>query len=185
MPNSSTSPRDVDLGNEFDSLFADHYLAVYRYCLRRLGFADSEDAAAEVFAVAWRRLEHLTIGETARPWLLAIAYRVVGNHYRGRRRRARLSDRLGSERGEVLESNNFDIDLGLLNRALDSLRPADQELLRLSSWDGLSNAEIAMVIGVKQNAVDQRLFRARARLRERFELFSQKTPTVKARKAAI
>jgi DNA-directed RNA polymerase specialized sigma24 family protein len=57
-------------------------------------------------------------------------------------------------------------------------------LLRLSSWDGLSNAEIATVIGIKQNAVDQRLFRARARLRENFELLSQKSPRLNSRKAA-
>lgn len=184
MPSSRISPRHVDLGHNFDSLFAEHYLAVYRYCLRRLGSADSEDAAAEVFAVAWRRLEQIPAGEPARPWLLAIAYRVVGNQYRGRRRRAQLSDRLRSERGAAVELDSSDVEIGLLHRALDSLRQGDRELLRLSSWDGLSNAEIATVIGIKQNAVDQRLFRARARLRENFELLSQKSPRLNSRKAA-
>ena len=54
MPSLSTPPRDIASEHKFDSLFADHYLAVYRYCLRRLGPADSEDAAAEVFAVGNR-----------------------------------------------------------------------------------------------------------------------------------
>jgi RNA polymerase sigma-70 factor (ECF subfamily) len=49
------------------------------------------------------------------------------------------------------------------------LSRSDQELLRLSAWDGLGRAEIASVLGIKENAVDQRLFRARARLRARFE----------------
>jgi RNA polymerase sigma-70 factor (ECF subfamily) len=72
----------------------------------------------------------------------------------------------------------------MLHRALDSLRADDRELLRLSAWDGLSNAEIATVIGVKQNAVDQRLFRARQRLRGRFEQLIHETPGANARKAA-
>ncbi len=41
--------------------------------------------------------------------------------------------------------------------ALDGLSRTDQELLRLSSWDGLTRAEIAHVLGIKENAVDQRL----------------------------
>jgi RNA polymerase sigma-70 factor (ECF subfamily) len=180
----STPPRDIDSGHKFDSLFADHYLAVYRYCLRRLGPADSEDAAAEVFAVAWRRLEQVPTGEPVRPWLLAVAYRVVGNHYRGRRRRVRLSARLGSEREQVVEPEASDPEIRLLRRALDSLRSADRELLRLSAWDGLSNAEIAAVMGVNQNAVDQRLFRARARLRGRFDQLILESRGANARKAA-
>ena len=57
----------------------------------------------------------------------------------------------------------------------------EDELLRLSSWDGLSNAEIAAVMGLKQNAIDQRLFRARSRLRERFDDLSQEPLGIKAR----
>jgi RNA polymerase sigma factor (sigma-70 family) len=72
----------------------------------------------------------------------------------------------------------------VLYQALDSLREADRELLRLSSWDGLSNAEIAAVMGMKQNAVDQRLFRARTRLRGRFDDLSQDLSKIKARNAS-
>jgi RNA polymerase sigma-70 factor (ECF subfamily) len=95
-----------------------------------------------------------------------------------------LSDRLRSEREQVVEPEVSDPEVRLLRRALDSLRSDDRELLRLSAWDGLSNAEIATVMGVKQNAVDQRLFRARARLRGRFEQLSRETLRANARKAA-
>ena len=182
MPSSRTSHEANDLEHKFDLLFEEHYLAVYRYCLRRLGPADSEDAAAEVFAVAWRRLDR--VPPSSRAWLLSVAYRVVGNHYRARRRRARLSDRLAADRPVPVEPSASDLETRLLTQALDSLRPSDRELLRLSSWDGLSNAEIAAVMGIKQNAVDQRLFRARSRLRERFDQFSQEPIAVKARNAS-
>jgi RNA polymerase sigma factor (sigma-70 family) len=144
----------MDFEQRFDSLFKTHYIAVYRYCLRRLGRADGEDAAAEVFAIAWRRLDRVPAAEATRAWLLGVAYRVVGNQYRSRRRRAQLSDRLLTERQAPTEpETSADVEIRLLHRAFESLREGDRELLRMSSWDGLSNSEIAAVIGIKENAI--------------------------------
>ena len=75
----------TDPAVRFDPLFEDHYQAIYHYCLRRVGTPDAEDATAEVFAVAWRRLHDLPEGEATRAWLYGVAYRVVGNQYRSRR----------------------------------------------------------------------------------------------------
>ena len=61
--------------------------------------------------------------------------------------------------------------------ALNRLSPADRELLRLSSWDGLTRSDIAYVLGIKENAVDQRLHRARSRLKRRFDLLNNASPS--------
>ena len=87
------SPRTVvaintDAEQRFNELFDRHHADVFRYCLRRLNPNDAEDLAAEVFAIAWRRFDQIPGTDMARAWLLAAAYRVVGNHYRGRARRA-------------------------------------------------------------------------------------------------
>jgi len=50
----------------FDSLFDRHYESVARYCLRRLGPAEGEDAAAEVFAIAWRRIDLIPEADSIR-----------------------------------------------------------------------------------------------------------------------
>lgn len=156
--------------HSFDALFEAHYDSVYRYCVRRLGRADAEDAAAEVFAVAWRRLDQLPAPEAERAWLFSVAYRVVGNHLRGRRRKARLVGRLETDRSTMQPAEaELDDDFRLLYLALRALRPRDRELLQLSSWDGLTRSEIAEVMGTNVNAVDQGLFRARARMRDRLE----------------
>lgn len=185
MPKLSAAGRQIDFEQRFDSLFETHYVAVYRYCLRRLGRSDGEDAAADVFAIAWRRLDQVPAAEATRAWLLGVAYRVVGNHYRSRRRRAQLSDRLLTER-QVPDDpeSSGDVEIELLHRALESLRKGDRELLRMSSWDGLSNGEIAAVIGIKENAIDQRLFRARSRLRNRLDHLKKESPRINARKAS-
>jgi RNA polymerase sigma-70 factor (ECF subfamily) len=156
--------------HSFDALFEAHYDSVYRYCVRRLGRADAEDAAAEVFAVAWRRIDQLPAPEAERAWLLGVAYRVAGNHFRARRRKALLVGRLSSARSKLEQAESeLEGDFRLLHLALQALRPRDRELLRLSSWDGLTRSEIADVMGINVNAVDQRLFRARARMRDRLE----------------
>jgi RNA polymerase sigma-70 factor (ECF subfamily) len=154
----------------FDPLFDAHYREIYRFCVRRLGTDDAEDATAEVFAVAWRRIEEIPRGVDIRPWLYGVAHRVVGNHYRSRRRRRGLLNRLmaTSGGGDATAPTGGDTDTRVL-AALGSLSRSDQELLRLSTWDGLSRNEIAYVLGIKENAVDQRLHRARARLRESYD----------------
>jgi RNA polymerase sigma-70 factor (ECF subfamily) len=167
------TPVELDRESRFDSLFESHHQAVARYCIRRLGMADGEDAAAEVFAISWRRLDQVPAGDAARSWLLSVAYRVVGNHYRSRRRRARLADRLSVQSEAAGSDPEGGEEVRLLHLALLSLREADRELIRMSSWDGLSRQEIAAVIGIKENAVDQRLFRARSRLKERFDRLRQ------------
>ena len=48
---------------------------------------------------------------------------------------------------------------------LGELAPGDQELLRLTEWDGLDVGEVAAVLGCSPAAVKVRLHRARQRLR--------------------
>ncbi|HEY5890937.1 MAG TPA: sigma-70 family RNA polymerase sigma factor [Acidimicrobiia bacterium] len=166
----------------FDRLFDDYHQAVYRYCVRRLGRVDAEDATAEVFAVAWRKIDDLPDDEATRAWLFGVAYRVVGNQFRSSRRRTGLSRRIAMERIEesrqTVDSNPM---ADLLLEALSSLGYDDAEILRLSVWDGLSRAEIARVLKMKENAVDQRLHRARVRLRSKFESLA---PTIEPEEAS-
>jgi RNA polymerase sigma-70 factor (ECF subfamily) len=150
-------------------LFEAHYGDIYKYCVRRLGRSDAEDATADVFAVAWRRIQEMPEGEMARAWLYGVAFRVVGNQYRGRRRRSRLSARLAEAPHEPSQPEEPEAEFVELISALGQLSPSDQELLRLSAWDGLTREEIARVLGIKANAVDQRIHRARNRLKSRLD----------------
>lgn len=187
MSKRSNVEHATDPGLRFDPLFEANYDAIYRYCVRRLGRSDAEDAAADVFAVAWRRLDELPAGETTRAWLFGVAYRVVGNQYRSRWRQNRLSNRLvatrtDGARTEVEPTPGGDIE-GLRN-ALDGLSSTDQELLRLSAWDGLSRSEIAYVLGIKENAVDQRLHRAKSRLKARLDHLNHESSNSEPKEAS-
>lgn len=80
---------------QFRRLFQAEYRQVLAYALRRTGdLAEAQDAVAEVFTVAWRRIADAPAEEAARPWLFAIARRTIANQQRAQRRRLALRERL-------------------------------------------------------------------------------------------
>jgi DNA-directed RNA polymerase specialized sigma24 family protein len=79
----------------FDVLFACYSSDIVAYCgWRAQSSSDAQDAAAEVFLTAWRRLDELPEGDAARVWLYATARRVLASQRRSSRRRAALYERL-------------------------------------------------------------------------------------------
>jgi DNA-directed RNA polymerase specialized sigma24 family protein len=52
-----------------------------------------QDAVAEVFLTAWRRLDAVPEGDAARVWLYATARRVIANQRRSGRRQVTLYQR--------------------------------------------------------------------------------------------
>lgn len=152
----------------FEHLYAEHGRALLAYAVRRA--ADAEDAAdvvAETFMVAWRRLEQLPPGESARLWLYGVARQVLRNQRRSERRRERLAERLRRELPAALDGvRPHASGTGAVRSALARLGPEDQEILRLCGWEELTPSEIATVLGISHVAARSRLHRARHRLRD-------------------
>lgn len=64
----------------------------------------------------------------------------------------------------------------MLRAALASLSERDQEVLRLVAWDGLTPAQVAVVLGCTPVAARTRLHRARGRLAVRLGLAPRLAP---------
>ncbi len=163
---------ELERRRRFDALFASHSADVIAYCSWRAGSAsDAQDAAAEVFLTAWRRLDELPEGDAARVWLYATARRMMANQRRARRRRAALHERLAreaaSDRSEPPSAAGPEETL--VHVALHRLGPRDREVLLLAEWEGLSPAQIASVLGCLTVTARGRLHRARHRFRTIFE----------------
>lgn len=154
--------------SSYQQLYEQHYRNVFAYCLRRTHRNDAADLAAEVFTVAWRRLDQVPAGEDALPWLYAVAFRVVSQHRRQSARRRTLPYRLWSMETPKTSGPELEVvrryEHDLVIRASEALRPLDQEILRLTYWEELSSAHVALVTGSTEAAVRQRLHRARKRL---------------------
>lgn len=149
----------------FERLFAEHYADVRGYVLRRSA-AESrgsvDDAVAETFLVAWRRLDE--VGPDALPWLFGVARRVLANQHRGDQRRGALADQL---RRAARQSDDLELAPGLSDRlraALVALSAREREALLLVAWEGLSPGEAARAAGCTAAAFRVRLHRARRHL---------------------
>jgi RNA polymerase sigma-70 factor (ECF subfamily) len=141
---------------------------VLAYALRRSDdHAAAEEAAAETFVIAWRRLD--AVPSDPLPWLLQTARRVLANQRRSARRRA-------AHGATVPLSSLSDLDPApsiadrLAERdafahSFSALRPADREVLTLVAWDGLRPKEAAQVLGCSAAVFSVRLHRARRRLK--------------------
>lgn len=156
--------RDAD--RRFESCFRDNYAAVLAFAVRRLpDRATAEDAAAETFAVVWRRRD--VIPEEPLPWLYGIVLRVVANQRRSGQRQRRLSDRLAHEvssRESTPELADALHRRDAFAHAFQRLSEREREVLRLVAWDGLDTREAARVLGCSAAAFRVRLHRARRRL---------------------
>jgi RNA polymerase sigma-70 factor (ECF subfamily) len=153
----------------FNSIYEQHHADVLAYFLRRLDSHEAEEAAAEVFVVAWRRIADMPSGTEARPWLFGVAHNVLRNRRRAVRRAGRLLARLAGTRNEqlptpetvVLRRSEDQTVLDLLQR----LRPTDREALRLRLWEEATFDEIAAVMNCSRHAAEQRYRKALIRLR--------------------
>lgn len=151
----------------FAELYRDTYSEVCRFLARRMA-GDVADLAQETFTVAWRRLDAVPVRRNeARAWLFTVARNVLRNQRRAEGRRDELSIRIaagaavvGHDEPGALASDRAD-----LAAAWQRLDPAEQEVIALTAFEQLSQAEAAQVLDISPGAYRVRLHRARLSLR--------------------
>jgi RNA polymerase sigma-70 factor (ECF subfamily) len=147
---------------EFEQLYRDHAGAVLAYARRRTTREAADDVFADVFMVAWRRIDDVPTEPL--PWLLGVARRVLANQRRGEHRGAELRDRIRDQQVSGVRGPLSDDGPSAAVRALWSLGASDQELLMLIAWDRLTRAQAAEALGISVGTLAVRLHRARRRL---------------------
>jgi RNA polymerase sigma factor (sigma-70 family) len=166
----------------FARLFRGHYHHIQAFARRRVGDRFAQEIVAETFLVAWRRLHD--VPEPALPWLYRVAAFEVANLGRRQARDVRLQLVLAQhpqpDLGEVSDPSEAVDQVRQVRRAFALLPSADQEVLRLAAWEGLSTADGALVLGCSEAAYRVRLHRARARLARKAGLRGRTGGTVEA-----
>ena len=133
--------------------------------------ADAEDVVQEAYVKAYRAL---TAGEFDRrsstnTWLYRIVVNGAIDAKRTQKRRAEASDEQIDPGWDGAARAEARLALSELDDWLQALPPEQRAALVLQSMEGLNNTEIAQVMGVSEGAVEQRLVRARASLRQKRE----------------
>jgi len=132
-----------------------------------------EDLAQETFLRAYRAFPSFQVDETARPsaWLFTIATRLVLD---ARKRRAlplappRAADDAVSPRASSPDARLSRAELGrAIERAAAELSDDQRAVFVLAEYQDMSLEEIGQALGIPENTVKTRLFRARQQLRER------------------
>ena len=152
----------------YESLVTALYQDVYRYAYWLCKNQPlAQDLVQETFLRAWRSLDSLQNDKAAKAWLFTIL----------RRENARLYERyrpdlVDIDDQSIAESDNEEpdskMDRELLHNAINRLERDYREPLLLQVVGGFSGKEIADILGLNNNTVMTRLFRARSKLKQEF-----------------
>ena len=163
---ATQAPSDVDA--EFEELYRRSRDDVFAYVAGLLrDRSTAEDVTAQAFERAYRRRRTFKPGRgSRRAWLFGIARNAALDELRRRRRRARL---VAEPEDESLmpphEGAEVAVRRAALRSAIAELAPRERELVALKFFAGLTNAEIATVIGTSETNAGTKLHRVIQKLR--------------------
>ena len=158
----------------FDAVYALYHPRIFRFLLRLAGRRQiAEDLFQDTWLAAARHASDVTEDTDLGAWLFAIAR----NRYRSHRRWAFLEfsrrERLAHEPVDHAPSPDraaeTRAEAAAVTEAFARLSPAHREVLLLAVREGLETAQVGRILGLKPEAVRQRLARARAELAAHLE----------------
>lgn len=164
--------RSLGRPEAFAELFDRHARAVNAFAAYRVGSDDAEDVLSETFLVAFRRRTDFDLSkESAAPWLLGIASRLIRRHRAVEARQwrsfaAAVGQDVASLGGldDAMRRVDAEREVRALRERIAALAPKDRETLLLYAWQGLSYDDIAEALEVPVGTVRSRLNRVRKRL---------------------
>jgi RNA polymerase sigma factor (sigma-70 family) len=166
MPELAVAPDPLNTEPAaFDALYRDHAGDVFAYAMTLLRERSAaEDVTMLAFERAYRKRKAFDRRRgNERAWLFTIARNAALDELRRRKRAAPLI----SDPADLSISTDDDpVRRASVRAALAQLDPRERELVALKFIAGLSNAEIADVIGTSATNAGTRLHRVVIKLRE-------------------
>jgi len=164
---ASDAPSSADLA--FEELYRSSRDDVYAYVTGMLrDRSAAEEVTAAAFEKAFRKRRRFDAGRgSARAWLFGIARNAAIDELRRHKRRAELT----AEPADTTVAAPHTIAEHSTRRAtvaagLAQLAPRERELVAMKFFAGLSNAEIAAVLGISESNAGTTLHRVITKLRE-------------------
>ena len=155
----------------FELLYRRYVRPVLGLALRRLGDRGrAEDAVQETFTSIWRsaRSYDPSRGRGA-PWLYAVARNAISDRGRARTEPPAEAPEEASREPGPAELAEQSWVSWRVHRALEELAEHERSLIELAYWGGLSQSEIAAVLGIPLGTVKTRTRAALARLADALE----------------
>ena len=153
--------------SKFERIYEQYRDLMYWRASQILGAGqDAEDAVHEAFVRIANHISKISDPECpkTRALVVIIVERIAINEYRRRRRRGALPLEERLPGGEDLEAAFA--QGSAVARAIAALPQRYRELILLKHWQGYSDREIAVLLGMTQGNVARTLQRAKEKLRE-------------------
>ena len=180
----------------FESLYSRHKRALFQTALRVLGnVEDAEDALQEGLLAAYRNLKRFEGRSQFSTWLTRIVINASLMRRRSMRARPAVSlENFSDEENTIPAEERFAADdpspeeiyerrelNNLINANLAELSPVLRDAFVLRESQGLTTSEAARALGVSENTLKARLWRARQQLAERLAPLLRRGPGAAAR----
>lgn len=153
----------------FDAVFAAYRRRLYGYLVRMTRRHDlAEDLLQEAFLRLAQHARKLEADTVLGAWLFTVAHRLVQSWGRAQAVRAQFAGELVAPADPAprspLEVVADSRRARALEHALAALTPQHREVALLVGIEGMQPSEVAAILGLRPDAVRQRLSRARAQL---------------------
>ncbi len=153
----------------FAVLYNTYLTPVYRYVFMRLrNRSDAEDIAQETFMKAFQAMDRYRDERAGMlPYLFTIARNLLINHTKKKRPETYLPEEMDRHGGgEDTAKASHDRELAEeLASAMDVLSETEREVVELKFFGERSYAEIAEILGKREDAVRQHVARSMKKLR--------------------
>ncbi len=171
-----TEPLGDGESGDIERVFVAHYDAVYRFVLRLVhDAAEAKDLTQETFTRAYAALPQFRGEATLKTWLMRIAENIVLDRFRQLSRRHEGDAKwIDDEDVQELPAQTLDQAQAAeqrqsgacVQRCVDTLADDYRQAVVLHDMVGMTNGEIARMLGVSLATVKIRVHRGRRRLRE-------------------
>ena len=168
---SALIPAALDDPAAFGGLYDRYVQRIYRYVYSRVGSVyEAEDITSQTFITAYESLSRYRERGYFLAWLFRIAQSKMTDHFRRSRREVGLeaADRI-IEREDALSEVIQDEEMSLLRFLIKKLSDDECELIRLRYVADLSFAEMAELLGKREDAVKKSFYRLLERLKGQME----------------
>ncbi|MFT3902535.1 MAG: RNA polymerase sigma-70 factor [Niabella sp.] len=155
---------DIAVGNKeaYASVFNRYYDRVFGFAMRycKIEYL-AEDITQQVFIILWERRAELTQIKAPEAWLRVLARNQTGNVLKKeavrKRYRTYVAQLFEEEKKTPLQQLISKQNNAIIERAINSLTPRQQEVFKMSRFQAATYAEIADYLGISKETVKEHM----------------------------
>ena len=156
----------------FGKIYDTFFDAIYRYVFFRMRAGEVEDVVENIFIKCWMNLDKYEKRDFSfSAWLYKIACNTVIDYHRSHRKIEAIDERIVDESEEAMPKKIAEDGLmsEKVRAALNQLKDPYRQVVTLKFLNGLSNFEIAEILGEREGNIRVLQFRGLKELKKNLE----------------